>query len=293
LKRSACLVIASILLFSFIMIAPVSAISELALPSPVTPMKYDDADVESPADSLAKPLEKPVKPGPDPTAGKWAVVIGIADYYGRTNDLWNPDEDAKEMYSELVNQRGYPAANVKLMTNRAATASAILSAISWLVTNEKAGNEVVFFFSGHGFRAADSEDWDSDEESDGYDEGIVSYDLYGLPDGYLKEKFAGVESTRFALLFGSCHSGGMFDDGDDLQQTGRIIASACKADQYGWDYLTLGNTLWGYHFVDSGLLDNNANSIETAHAYAYPLVVAMQKDSQPQLYDGVSGDFTL
>jgi len=275
------------------MIAPVSATSELAMPDGVTPMKYDITDAASSADGLVRPLGKPIKPGPDPAAGKWAVVIGIADYSGRSNDLWNPDDDAKEMYSELVDQQGYPAGNVKLITNKAATASAILAAIDWLVLNEKAGNEVVFFYSGHGCRAGDSEDWDADKESDGFDEGIVSYDLYGLPDGMLKQRFASIESTRFALLFGSCHSGGMFDDDDDLQQSGRVIASACKADQYGWDYLTLGNTLWGYYFVDTGLLDNMAASVEAAHAFAYRYVVAQQSDSQPQLSDGVSGEFTL
>ena len=123
-------------------------------------------------------------------------------------------------------------------------------------------------------------------ESDGFDEGIVSYDLYGIMDGKLRNMFSDIESTDFALLFGSCHSGGMFDDEDvDLQGDGRIIAAACKADQYGWDYLTLGNTLWCYYFVDEGLLDDNASSIETAHEYAGPHVTDLQPDSQPQLWD--------
>ncbi len=292
MKRLACLIIASILLFSFVLIAPVSVASQTALPDHLSPMKYV-SDTSSVPDSLAKPMGKPVKPVPDPTAGKWAAVIGIADYKGGSSDLWNPDDDAKEMYSELVNQQGYPAGNVKLLTNKAATASAIIAAIDWLVQNEMAGNEVVFFYSGHGFRAADSDGWDGDSESDGFDEGIVSYDLYGLPDGLLKQKFTSIDSTRFALLFGSCHSGGMFDDDYDLQQSGRIIVSACKADQYGWDYSNLGNTLWGFYFVDSGLLQGHAASIEAAQAYAYPFVVAEQPDSEPQISDGISGEFYL
>jgi hypothetical protein len=197
------------------------------------------------------------------------------------------------MYTELTRQRGYRKANVKLITSKGATASAIASAIDWLVTNEKAGDEVVFFYSGHGYRASDSEGWDTDVESDGNDEMIVTTDFYGLPDGWFKAKFAAIQSTKFALLFGSCHSGGMFDDNDDLQGAGRVIASACKADQYGWDYLQLGNTLWGYYFVDQGLLDNRAGSVEAAHAHAYPYVVAQQPDSQPQLYDNYAGDFAI
>lgn len=231
-------------------------------------------------------------PPPPPPTGKWAVVIGIADYEGRGNDLWHPDEDAKEMANVLY-ANGYATENVKVLLNRQATAQAIVNAINWLVESEAAGDEVVFFYSGHGSFIEDSNEWDNDGESDGYDEMIVSYDFYGLTDGSLKTAFATIESTKFALMFGSCNSGGMFDDDDDLQGAGRVIAAACKADQYGYDYLSLGNTLWGYHFVDRGLLNNEATSIEGAHAYAYKLVTAAQPDSQPQLYDNYDGDFAL
>lgn len=227
-----------------------------------------------------------------PEPNRWAVIIGIADYQGRGSDLWHPDEDAKEMQKELL-EVGYDSESIKVLLNRNAKVNAIVSAVDWLIANEKAGDEVVFFYSGHGYRAPDGEGWDDDVESDGQDEMVVTHDLYGLPDGWFRQKFAAIESTKFALMFGSCHSGGMFDDNDDLQGTGRVIASACKADQYGWDYLQLGNTLWGYYFVDEGLLDDNAYSIESAHAYAYPNIVAEQPDSQPQLYDNYPGDFEL
>ena len=283
MRKLYCSVIVLVAIFFPAMFAPVAASTKLKL-GHNSPLKFGEVDT----------FAKPTKPPSEPTTGaKWAVIIGIADYQGTGSDLWHPDEDAKEMYTELTRQQGYPKANVKLLTNRGAKASAIAGAIDWLAASEKAGDEVVFFYSGHGYRAPDSEGWDSDVESDGYDEMIVTYDFYGLPDGWFKTKFAAVESTKFALMFGSCHSGGMFDDNDDLQGTGRVIASACKADQYGWDYLQLGNTLWGYYFVDEGLLGNRANSVEAAHAYAYPYVVAQQPDSQPQLYDNYSGDFIL
>ena len=221
---------------------------------------------------------------------RWALLIGIADYRGTSSDLWHPDEDALDMKAELI-EYGYPEANIKVLLNKKATASAITNAIDWLVSNEGPGDEVVFFYSGHGCRVSD--DWDSDVEDDGMDEGIVSHDLYGIMDGYLRAKFSAVESTDFALLFGSCHSGGMFDDDDDLQGDGRVIAAACAADQYGWDYLNLDNTLWGYWFVDVGLLQDNAGSVEAAHIYAYPEVVLEQSDSQPQISDNYDGNYGL
>jgi hypothetical protein len=195
----------------------------------------------------------------------------------------------------------YGYTQIKLLLNRKATASAIISAIDWLVQSEGSDSQAVFFFSGHGYRAPDTEGWDSDYEDDGFDEGIVSHDFYGLPDGLLKSKFDAIETEHFSLFFGSCHSGGMFDDNDDISydpNSGKqeiednVIASACKADQYGWDYLNLGNTLWGYYFVDQGMLLEKADSdysgtvsVEEAHVYAYPFVTTMQPDSQPQLLD--------
>ena len=251
--------------------------------------------------------DKP-KPPPggdeEPSGNKWAVVIGIADYQGRGNDLWHPDEDAKEMKEALINEYGFPKDNIKTLLNRQATAKAIVDAIDWLASSEDENSTVVFFFSGHGFRVADGEGWDDDDEEDGYDEGIVTYDLYGLPDGRAEEyvtlgnEFKNLETQKFALIFGSCHSGGMFDDDDDLQGTGRVLCSACKADQYGWDYLLLGNTLFGYYFVDAGILQGLAEtdepadgvSMEEALAYAAPLVAAEEPDSEPQISDGFAGE---
>ena len=248
----------------------------------------------APVAPAGKP-EKPGKPDKEPAANKWAVVVGIADYTGSQYDLWHPDEDAKEMASALINNYGFASGNVKLLLNRKATYGAIVSAIDWLLTNEDAESSVVFFFSGHGFRAADSEGWDSDTESDGQDEGIVSYDFYGLPDGFLRQKLSALESQKVALCFGSCHSGGMFDDAGDLQGANRVIAAACRADEYGWDYLLLGNTLWGKYFVDEGLLQGLADpygddSIEETHAYAYSQVTGERSDSHPQLDDQYVGD---
>ncbi len=249
---------------------------------------------------MGKPSEPPglaKKPPAGPEANKWAVVIGIADYQGADSDLWHPDEDAKEMRNSLVKKYGFPRGNINTLLNRKATAAAILDAIEWLAANEDAESTVVFFYSGHGYRAPDSEGWDGDTESDGYDEMIVTHDFYGLPDGLLRDRFSAFDTQKFALVFGSCHSGGMFDDANvDLASAGRVICSACKADQYGYDYLALGNTLFGYYFVDEGILQGNADtngdgaSMEEALAYAYPRVVSAQPDSQPQIYDGFAGD---
>ncbi len=240
--------------------------------------------------------EKPPKDDDGDGANKWAVVIGIANYEGTRSDLWHPDEDAKEMSRTLIRNHGFPRSHVITLTNSQATAQNIFSAIEWLIASENTTSTVVFFFSGHGFRIADNpiddEPWDDDQELDGHDEGIVSYDFYGLPDGLLKDCFSNIESTKFGLIFGSCYSGGMFDDNDDLQGTGRVLVSACEASESAWDYMLLGNTLFGYYFVDEGMLDKLADvgepsgvSIQEAWEYSYPRVIAQQSNERPQIID--------
>jgi hypothetical protein len=257
------------------------------------------------------PWWKP-KPPWEPSANKWAVVIGIANYQGPPEkddipyDLCHPDEDAKEMTEALVTQYGFPAQNIKLLLNGQATARAIVSAIDWLAEREDADSTVVFFFSGHGFNVTDAEAWaagvDFDIEWDGMDEGIVSSDWYGLTDGFLAYKFSAFESQKFALIFGSCNSGGMFDDDDDLQASGRVICAASMANETAFDYCGLGNTLFGYYFVDEGILDGKADvngdgavSMEEALAYAqWGMSEGPQTEppftSQPQIYDGFAGE---
>ena len=218
---------------------------------------------------------KPDEPTPEPEVNKWAVIVGISDYPGVESDLWHADDDAQEMRDALIGEYGFPEGNIKLLLDRKAKARDILRAIDWLAGREDTDSSVLFFFCGHGFSAPDAENWDSDLEADSYDEGIVSWDMYGLPDGMLREKFATFETNKLAMVFGSCFSGGMFDDDDDLQETGRVITAGCKSDQYCWDYYDLGNTLFGYYFIDQGILsqladdDSDGNvSIEEAFAYA-------------------------
>lgn len=249
------------------------------------------------------------KPPKKPSVNKWAVVIGIADYaeyQGQEFDLCHPDEDAKEMTKALVTKYGFPRGHVRLLLNEQATAAAIVGAIDWLAEREDANSTVVFFFSGHGGWVNDTDPWaDADVELDGIDEGIVSYDWYGLTDGYLNATFSAFETEKFALIFGSCYSGGMFDDDDDLQAEGRVICAASMANETAFDYCGLGNTLFGYYFIDQGILHRKADvngdgavSMEEALAYAqwgmeYGEETIEPYSSHPQIYDGFDADREL
>ena len=256
-----------------------------------------------------------VNPAAPTDENKWAVIIGIADYSGTNNDLYHPDDDAREMYAMLTEIYGFPESHITMLIDSEATLNNIKAAIAWLEQNEDSESTVVFFFCGHGYQLREW-DWrwrnaDGDIEADRMDEFIVSYDLYAYADGYLRGNFAKFESNKIMLWFGSCYSGGM----NDIAAAGRVITSACGENQYGYDTSSdiptagipwAGNTLFGYYYVDGGMLQGLADgtltadgmvTVEEAFWYAKPLVEAWAASagvvSGPVIFDNYPGEFYL
>jgi hypothetical protein len=236
------------------------------------------------------PPDKPPKepePEPDPSVDKWAVIIGISDYRGKTNDLQYCDDDAVDMYNYLLS-RGYPEGNIQLLLDREAKAKAIMKAIDWLNSWENEGSEVVFFYSGHG----STYDGYNDGDEEYTDEAIVSADLYLILDGQLKAKFSTFSSTKISITFDSCFSGGM----DDLTVAGRVVVTACSELQLSYDGTsTQQNGVFTYYYVN-GLVAYN--TIEAAFSYAEPLAsnfaeINYGAQMNPQIHDLYTGEWAF
>ena len=195
---------------------------------------------------------------------KWAILIGIADYEGKSNDLWHPDEDAREMYNVLINKYGFARDHIILLTNKKATAKAIPNAIDWLLKWENETSLVVFFYSGHGYNASEEETSSVGypvDEVDGVDECIISYDLYAIPDDLLSAKLSELDSRNVFLWFGSCFSGGMDDvyRALNVKMKTVVLTTACQEHQLSYDVLRLRNTLFGYYYIDEGMKQEMAD----------------------------------
>jgi tetratricopeptide (TPR) repeat protein len=90
---------------------------------------------------------------PNTQATTRAVVIGIADYKEPViPDLRFADKDAEALANFLFSPAGGSLAKeqVQILTNQKATAGNIIAALTWLVTDSKPGDRVIFSFSGHG-----------------------------------------------------------------------------------------------------------------------------------------------
>jgi metacaspase-1 len=198
-------------------------------------------------------------------AGKYAIIVGISDYPGTVNDLEYCDDDADDMYYALTTLYGYSPSNIRLLEDMGASFGAIHNAISDIKSQEVAGDEVVFFFSGHGTNGVAD---DGDRER--LDEAIVSHDgspsgsLIAIWDGQLKDWFAGFDTSRIIFIFDSCLAGGM----TDLQAQGRIINMACSENGLSYEDDSWGNGQFTYYLVDQGMIGSKADTYDNIASVA-------------------------
>ncbi|MEM2263855.1 MAG: caspase family protein [Nitrososphaerota archaeon] len=234
---------------------------------------------------------------------KWAVIIGISDYAGTANDINYADDDALDMLNTLITIYGYKRENILLLisdyTNNNATYDNIINAINWLKANEKSGDEVVFFYSGHGARGKAN---DGDKEA--IDEAIVPYECTAeslIWDGELKTLFAEFETSRIIFIFDSCYSGGM----TDLKANGRIVIMASTENGLSYEGEEWQNGVFTYYFVDKGMYQGLANTydyseiegnepatIEEAFDYARANVPSVVSQT-PTISDSFENDLLL
>jgi len=224
----------------------------------------------------------------DPDAKRWALIIGISDYAGTANDLNYCDDDAVDFCNALVNVYGWDRNQIILLIDSNATKQNILQYISHISGEEKPGDEVVFFYSGHGSTST----YDVDGDGEKKDECIIPYECqsgYFIWDGDLKKAFSDFESTRMMFFFDSCYSGGMMD----LASAGRLILMACGERQLSTESSVWGNGQFTYYFVDQGMLHAKADSNgdrQITFEEAFDYAKANCRSQTPVAFDAFQGD---
>src|SRR5215831_7445314 len=90
---------------------------------------------------------------------KRAVVVGINDYTGidpsGQSNLRCCVSDASSIATLIQQASGFDSSDVTLITDRAATRSAVLSALKGMVDASQPGDVALFYYSGHGSVEAD------------------------------------------------------------------------------------------------------------------------------------------
>jgi hypothetical protein len=144
---------------------------------------------------------------------KWAVIIGISEYkYAGRNDLTHlifADDDAKA-FARLLRNLGWNQGHMRLLVNEEATQRNIIIALESWLTKAGSDDQVVLFWSGHGFP-------DPEDPEKVY---FVCYDTdISIPaTGYRMDRVRDAleeRRTRNVVVFAdTCHAGKLITRGE-------------------------------------------------------------------------------
>ncbi|MDP9006982.1 MAG: caspase family protein [Actinomycetota bacterium] len=217
---------------------------------------------------------------PSPQAQKWAVVIGISEYQGRTQPTPGSAGDAAIMREALL-RNGWPDDHILMLVNEAATDGAIRSALAWLVEVSTDDGFSVFSYSGHVKQKPNDQARDGDQE--GNDEFIWPANNLHIADGELAGYLGKVKGDSWVTIAG-CEAAG-FDDGVSGPRT--LFTAASQEDQKGYERGDWRQSVFNGLMVDQALLNgagdadgDGAVSIREAFDHAAREAPEMTKDQR-------------
>jgi uncharacterized caspase-like protein len=156
-------------------------------------------------------------PTPRAMAESRALIVGINQYASLEQPLRGAVNDARRMRQFAMDELGFAAGQIRLLTDAQATDAAIIEQIGSWLGGAGAGDRALFYYSGHGLQLPDGDG----DEADGYDEALVATNAridesgiaYGfVTDDALQTAFASLPSRRLTVIVDSCHSGTMTRD---------------------------------------------------------------------------------
>lgn len=144
-----------------------------------------------------------------------ALLVGINDYPSASDALEGCVNDVFTM-SEVLQRGGMPASSIRTCLDGRATAKGILERLDWLLDDPKPGDELVFYYSGHGARYPE---YNAEGEPDHFVETLVPWDFdwsaeTSIADRQIFELYSQLPyDCRLVMIFDCCNSGGLHKNG--------------------------------------------------------------------------------
>jgi hypothetical protein len=195
-----------------------------------------------------------------PPAGgdRYALVIGIDHFQGNTRPNTGAVGDANLVKSALL-QAGWSSDHIRVLTDSAATKSAILDGLGWLAGHSSPTSFSVFAYSGHVKQSGSTEYlWPTDNQF--------------IPDTELATGLRAVKGYLWADISG-CESAG-FNEG--LAGPKTLFTAASQENEKGYELSPeLHSSVFTNLLVDKGLIQKQGDtnhdgrvSIQEAFAWA-------------------------
>jgi metacaspase-1 len=148
---------------------------------------------------------------------KRALLVGINDYR-RVSDLRGCVNDVTNLRLVLKHYRGFTNDDIRVLIDQRATKSAIIERLNWLAEGARAGDYLLFHFSGHGSQIRDR--GILDELNDGLDEILCPYDMDWdgtfITDDDLREHLQVPDGVRMEVVLDCCHAGADEDEAEEV-----------------------------------------------------------------------------
>lgn len=160
----------------------------------------------------AMPNARPARPSPisPPSAARYALVVAIDSYPDPLNNLPSYKEDVAAMTAALTKRFGFPAANVKVLRNSAATREAILDGFRTHLSKAGPDGAAVFYFVGHGLQLDKNYSVKENEDS-AVDQALFVWGSGGrgtiVLDDELNVLFRDLTAGRRVAIIDACYSG--------------------------------------------------------------------------------------
>ncbi|MGH9279421.1 MAG: caspase family protein [Acidimicrobiales bacterium] len=168
---------------------------------------------------------------------RFALVIGIDQFQGSTR--WNTGAvgDAEDVKAVLTKAK-VPAGNIKMLTDSAATASAIRDGLRWIAARSTDSSLSIVAYSGHVKQVGSTEYW-------------WPHDNQHIADTELAASLKQVKGHLWVHISG-CEAAG-FDE--RLSGPTRLVTAASQADEKGYELSPeLRNSVFTSLLVDKGML---------------------------------------
>lgn len=140
-----------------------------------------------------------------------ALLVGINEYRKPEDRLDGCVNDAF-LVSSVLQECGFAAEDIRLVLDARATAEGIRERLNWLLDGAVAGDELLFYYSGHG---AQLPTYGASDVVDRMDETLVPVDFDWSPersitDDQIYDLYSQLPyDVEFLMLLDCCHSGGI------------------------------------------------------------------------------------
>ncbi len=190
--------------------------------------------------ALAAP--SPVKASPPPGGERFALIVGVDRFQGATRPNSGAVGDAEDVRG-VLEAAGWPADNIRVLTDEAATGTAIRDGLRWLADSSREGSFSVFAYSGH-------------VKQTGSTEYLWPHDNRFISDRDVVSSLRSVKGYLWAHIAG-CEAAG-FDEG--LSGPRRLVTAASQPWEKAYELPPeLRNSVFTNLLVEKGLMRKQAD----------------------------------